>query len=274
MPLALRQRGDDDADAAQRIDRDRGRRLGAVLRTCDTPLAGGQHRADVTHVGDRRLYHRGIADAVETAFGPRPFAPAPQLVEPALLDRDVEGALIIAGIQSGTGSAAIGEGVGRHQVAADDLQRIKPELDGHFAHQSFEREIDLWAAEAAIEAGRRLVGQHHPIADREVPDGIGSGHVAVHTIERRRLGRPQIGAAILELIPAQCGDGAVSADRRLDRRYAIGRGIRRHQMFEAILDPFDRSAGDARRYCHQDDVGKDRLLDPETAAAVGRRAQT
>src|SRR5580693_4696937 len=157
MPLALRQRGDDDADATQRIDRNRGRRLGAVLWTCGTPLVGGQHRADVTHVGDRRLYHRGIADAVETAFGSRPFAPASQLVEPALLDRDVQGALIVAGIESGTGGTAIGKGVGRHQVAADDLERIKPEFDGHFAHQSFEREIDLWAAEAAIEAGWRLV---------------------------------------------------------------------------------------------------------------------
>ena len=44
-------------------------------------------------------------------------------------------------------------------------------------------------------------------------------------------------------------------------------------MFKPILDPFHRPACDARRDCHQHDVGKDRLLDAEAAAGIRRRAQ-
>ncbi len=44
-------------------------------------------------------------------------------------------------------------------------------------------------------------------------------------------------------------------------------------MLEPVLDPFDRAPGDTRSRAHQHDVGKDRELRAEAAAAVGRRPQ-
>ena len=44
-------------------------------------------------------------------------------------------------------------------------------------------------------------------------------------------------------------------------------------MFEAVLDPFHRTAGRPRRHCHQHDIGEHALLDAEAAAGIGRRAQ-
>ena len=69
--------------------------------------------------------------------------------------------------------------------------------------------IDLRAAEAAIEPGRRLVGENDAVAHRDVPDVVGAGQVAVHAIERRRLRRTQMRTAILDLVPGQRGDAAV-----------------------------------------------------------------
>ena len=65
------------------------------------------------------------------------------------------------------------------------------------------------AAEAAIESGRRFVGQHDAVADLDVADVVGAGQIAVHAIERGRLRRAQMRAAILELIEVERSDAAV-----------------------------------------------------------------
>ena len=44
-------------------------------------------------------------------------------------------------------------------------------------------------------------------------------------------------------------------------------------MLDAVLDPFDRAAGDARGERHENDIGKHRKLYAETAAGIRRNAQ-
>ena len=46
-----------------------------------------------------------------------------------------------------------------------------------------------------------------------MPDVVGAGQIAVHAIERGRLRRAQMRAAILDLIPVERRDAAVGRDR-------------------------------------------------------------
>jgi CO/xanthine dehydrogenase Mo-binding subunit len=55
---------------------------------------------------------------------------------------------------------------------------------------------------ALDEAGRRLVGDHHPVADAHVPDRVGAGHVAVHPVLAATLGLDPLDVIRRNLIPA------------------------------------------------------------------------
>src|SRR6266513_2965484 len=70
-------------------------------------------------------------------------------------------------------------------------------------------EINLRPAKPPHEPARRLVCRDNAVADCEVRYPIGTRHIAVHAVERRRLGGAQIGAAIFELVPIERRDDAV-----------------------------------------------------------------
>ena len=95
----------------------------------------------------------------------------------------------------------------------------------------------------------------------------------MHAVERAGHRRAQESAVVLELIEPQREDAALLADGGFDLGDAVGTGAGGEEMLEPVLDPFDRPAGDARGQRGQHDVGKDRELDAEAAAAVGRDAQ-
>ena len=193
--------------------------------------------------------------------------------EPAVGERGLQGLVVVAGIQQAAGRRAIGKRIRRHEVAPDDLDRIDLQFDGDALHQPFQRVIDLRTAEAAIEPGRRLVGQDDAVAYQDVTDGVGAGQVAVHAVKRGRLRRPDMGADIFELVPGERRDAAVGRDRRLQRHDAVGRRDRRGEMLEPILDPFDRPSAHPRGDRDQHDIGEHALFDAEAAAGIGRRAQ-
>ena len=140
-------------------------------------------------------------------------------------------------------------------------------------HQPFKRIIGLRPAEAAVEPGRRFVGQDNAVANFDVADVVGAGQIAMHAVERGRLRRAQMRAAILKLVEGERGDAAVGIDGGLERRHAIGGRHRGAQMLQPILDPFHRPVGDTRGDRDQDDVRKDRLLDAKAAAGIRRRPQ-
>src|SRR5271163_4984899 len=102
---------------------------------------------------------------------------------------------------------------------------------------------------------------------------VGAGQVAMHSVERRRFGRAQMGAAILYLVPLERENPAVSRNRGRERRRAIGRGNRGCQMLQTILDPLYWTPDYARRGANEDDIGEDALFDAEAAARVGWRSQ-
>ena len=91
MPLALRHRGDVRRDRSDRINGDRRACRRAVLRSDPRPLPGGERHGDVAHVGDARLDDGRESDAVAASRG------------------------------------AIRERLPRHQVPADDVERVEPE---------------------------------------------------------------------------------------------------------------------------------------------------
>ncbi len=196
-----------------------------------------------------------------------------QVVEPAVADRGRDGARVIAGVIETAGRGGIGEFLRRHQVAPDHVEMFEPELDRDALHQPLQRQIKLRPAEAADQARRHLVGQHHAVDDIEVGDVVAAGQRAVHAVERPGHRRAQKRAVVLELIHLQPEDFAVLGHRGFDLGDAVRPGARGEQMLGAVLDPFHRAAGDLRRQRGQHHIRKHRKLDAEAAAAVGRNAQ-
>ena len=239
---------------------------GAVLGPGLTPLCGTEHGGDVAHVGDAGLHRRGEADAVEPALHPRRLAFRAKRTERPFRCPVIRGGGEVAGIEHGAGGGAVGHGVRRHQVAPDHRQRVEVEGRGNALHQALQRVVELRPAEAAIEPGGRLVRDDHAVRHRKMGDVIRPGEIAVVAIERRGLGRLQIGAAILQLVEAERRDPAVGLYRCLDPGHPVGRGVCRQQMLQPVLDPLDRARGLPRRERHRDDEREDRLLDAEAAA--------
>src|SRR5262249_26542288 len=193
--------------------------------------------------------------------------------EVALCERDFYRLGVVAGIECGTGGCTIGKRAGRHEIFADHVDRIELELDRDALHQSLQRVIHLWPAEAAVEPSRSLVSEHHTVAYRNVTDVVRAGEVAVHAIKRRRFGRADMRANVFDLVPRQRVHAAVGVHRSPERGNAVGGRYRRCEVLETILDPFYRAAGNARGDAHQHDVREKTLLDAEAAPGVGRRAQ-
>ena len=150
---------------------------------------------------------------------------------------------------------------------------IEPELDRDALHQPLQRQIKLRPAEAANEARRHLVGQHHAVDHVDVGDVVAAGHRAVHAVERPGHRRAQERAVVLELIHLQPEDFAVLGHRGFDLGDAVRPGAGGEQMLGAVLDPFHRAAGDLRGERGQHHIGKHRELDAEAAAGVRRNAQ-
>ena len=273
VALALGQRVGHHRDGAERVDRDRGVADGAVLGPRLAPFLGRQHRGDVTHVGDAGLHRGGEADAVEPALRPCRIAFGAQGIERSLRRAVIERGGEVAGIEQGAGGGAVRHGVGRHQIAPDDVKRVEAEHFGHALHQALQRIVELRPAEAPVEPRRRLVGDDDAVRHREMGDAVGAGEVAVAAVERRGLRCLQVGAAVLQLIEAERRDAAVGLHRRLDLRHPVGRGVGRQQVLQPVLDPLDRARGLPRRERHGDDEREDRLLDPEAAARIRHGAQ-
>ena len=273
VTLALGRGGDVRGDAAEGIDAEGGGAHRAVLRARLGALFRGQGGGDVAHIGNRRLHHRAQAHAVQFALGPGLVTASDQLIVAAVAQGQVHGAGVVAGIQQGAGGGAVGEGVRRQQIAAHHFQRVQVQLAGHLVHQTLQGEVHLAATKTPVQAAGQFVGEHHPVAHRQIADAVGAGQVAVHAIEGGRLRRAQIAAAVVDLVVAQGGDAAVRVHRRLHVRHPVGGAGRGLQMLQPVLHPFHRGAGLARRQAHQHHIAEHALLDAEAAAGVRRRAQ-
>ncbi|HZT51953.1 MAG TPA: hypothetical protein VFA22_08470, partial [Stellaceae bacterium] len=179
----------------------------------------------------------------------------------------------IAAVKHQAARAFVGEFACGDKILPADLGRVEAQLGRRAIHQPLERKHRLRSAVAAVQSGGQLVREDHGVRHCDVADAIGPVQVAVHAIECRRLGRPQIGADVIELVEAQAEQRAVRREGAFDLGDAFRRGRGRRQVFESILDPLHRHAGLAARERHQNDIRINSLLDAEAAAAERRRDQ-
>ena len=273
VALALGRRGGGHRHRAARVEAHRRGRHRAVLGAGPGPRLGREQGGDVAHVGDARLHDRGVPDAVETPLAPRRTPAGEEFVEPALGDRPIDEGREVARVVPGAGRRPVGNGGGRNEVPADDVEGIEAEPLGDPPHERLEGEEHLRPAEPPIEAGRGLVGERDPVADREVLDVVRAGHEAVHPVEGGGLGGPEVGAAVLDLVVAQRPHPPVVLDRRLETHHAVGGRGGGGEVLHPVLRPAHRPAGRARREGKRHDVDEGGLLEPEASARVPRGAQ-
>ena len=251
VTLALRHRIGLHGNRSDWIDGDGGACRRSVLRTGSCPLLGGQRHGDVAHVGDARLDDGREPDAVAASLGAGGVAARAEPVEASVAGGDVKGGGVVARVEQRACRGPVRERILRDEVPADDVERVELEGLGDSVHEAFEREVHLRPAESPVESGRGLVGKDDAVADFQVRDSVRAGHVAVGTVEGRGFGGAQVCAAVVDLVPAQAGDGAVRGDRCFEGCDPVrGRG-RGEEVFKTILHPLDRASRFARGEAHQ-----------------------
>jgi len=143
MALALRHGGDMHRDASDRIDRNRRRGLGSVLGPSFAALGRRKHRRDVAHIGHTGLDHSGIADAVETALGPRRITARFEFRESAIGGTTSDRLLKISGIEQRAARGAVWKGIGGNEIARDDVEWIESEFDRDALNKPLKRRSRL-----------------------------------------------------------------------------------------------------------------------------------
>ncbi len=273
MTLALRRGGDPHRNPAKRIHHHRRALRVPGLRERLRAFGRSLRERDVAHVRDRRLDDAGDPDPEQ----PSRVARRRLLCAPLRVTRDLECALkaggVVAGVVEPPGGGPVRERVAPDQVAARELGRIEPEPLRGDRHRPLEREIDLRAAEAAVEPGRAAIGQHDAIPRGHVRHVVCPGERAVHAVERCRLRCAHVSAHVFDRVVAEREQLALRVEARLELRDARRGRRARGQVLEPVLCPAHRHAETPRSEPDQDDVGVHRRLDPERAARVARRDQ-
>ena len=168
---------------------------------------------------------------------------------------------------------AIRERVAADQVPAAQLGRIEAEPLRGDVHRPLEREVELRAAEAAVEPGGAAVRERDAVPGADVPDAVRAGERPVHAVQRRRLGRAEVRADVLDHVVGEREQLPGRREAGADGRRARGRRRAGREVLGPVLDPPDGDAEVLRGEPHEDDVDVDGRLDPEAAARVGRRDQ-
>ena len=236
-------------------------------------VLGRLGQRDVAHVRDRRLHDASDPDADEAVVRARSLSLSAALVVARERERVVEAALVIAGVVERARRRPVRELLASDEIAPPKLGRVDPEPVRRDRHRPLECEIELRAAEASVEAARHGVREDDAIPCRDVPHAVRTRERAVHSVERRRLGRAHVRADVLDRVVPERDELAVGGEARLDMRDASARGRARGEVLEAVFDPANGNAELARREAHQHDVGEDGRLDPERAARVRWRDQ-
>ena len=159
MALAFDRHVGADRDRAQRIDRDGRERHGAVFGAGVFARLGREQGRKIAHVGHAGLDHRGKADAVAPPGRARLVAPCAS-VRRAAHRRSRSRSRARNRRNHRAPPPRRDRERTRHQIAADDVERIESQFYGNALHQPFQRQIKLRSAEAADQPRRHLVGQH------------------------------------------------------------------------------------------------------------------
>ena len=181
--------------------------------------------------------------------------------------------VIVARIVFPAERGLIGELLALDEVLHAEVDRVHAELLRHDVHRALDRIGDLGHAERAAigDAARRLVGVD--AVDREMRDGkiVGAGDdVGEAGRPFRGVGAGVEGAVVGEDVNAQRRHPAVARRRDFGRHVIVAGERGRRQILDAVLDPFDRQAGDDRGDGRADIAGIGADLVAEAAADVGR----
>ena len=213
----------------------------------------------------------GDADAERLpAFGPTPRLFGAERRVAARIEREVERPFIVAAVVGESGRGAVGEPVGRDEVAAADFRRVEPEPAGEHIQRPLDQVGRLRAArppiglvgrgvrERAVGAGagrRDVVG-----ADDHGPGERGSGG----------SGPAEIGPAVVEDFQIALPDAAVFVRRQREVREQVppvGGGL---EVLGPGRGPAHRAAEMEREPRDEDFFGVEVRLGAEAAADLGR----
>ncbi len=121
------------------------------------------------HAGRPVDEHRDAdAEGHAVAAGPAVGLLPAEVVVPDGVEREIEGAAVVAAVVGEAGRARPGELVGPEEVRAPDGHRVEAELLGEEVDGPIDEGAGLRSAGAAVGRGRRGVGQHGLVRPRDV----------------------------------------------------------------------------------------------------------
>ena len=176
-------------------------------------LVGGQGERDVAHVRDRRLHDARDPDADRARL--LPARPGARRSARARARRRGRPRSHPSRRRRRSASCAGTRGRG---CAARSSAGSTPSCLAAPVHRPLEREVQLRAAEAAVEPARAPVREEDAVVRRDVADAVRAGERAVHPVQRRRLGRTHVRTDVLVDRVAQAEQLAVGCERGLEIR--------------------------------------------------------
>ncbi len=156
----------------------------------------------------------------------------------------------------------------RDQVAAAEFDGVDAEVVRRHVEQPLAKEVRFEPARPAIGADRGLVGdeERHPHVD--VGNAIRSRQDLRRVACAGRAIGADIGADIGLGMAAQREDGAVGVAGDLQLAGDVAGMVGGDEMLPAVLDPFHRTAGQARGERNEEILGVEFAADAEAAADV------
>ena len=248
VTLSVRMRAGDDRDHAARIEA----QLHALV----------EHAAELDIGRDRA--------SAQLAVPPARGAPGLELRPLGNVEALVHHSLEFAAVVIVMGRRVIGQRRRRDEIAAADLDPVDP---GHLrgaVDQALDQVDRLGPPGAAIDRGRRGVGEDRLRAELDRLHVVDARNEHEREEQRRRDGGPPIGAERLVGLGAQPKELAVAVERELAVHDLIARLGIEQQPLAARRRPFHRPAQPARCPQHQHIVGIDVGLHAEAAADVWR----
>src|SRR5258708_12724539 len=131
----------------------------------------------------------------------------------------------------------IGKRRGGNEIAPPQFGDIDTEPARRDLHDALKREIELRPAVTTVEPDRRAIGDDDLVVDRNVLHVITAVRGGVHTVQRRRLRRADIGALVGDVLEAQADELTVISECRGNFAQAVARRGSRRETLAPLLDP-------------------------------------
>src|SRR5262249_39647119 len=227
-------------------------------RDLDYPAGQHLHLRPFARIAHRQLDVVREPYATQLAVPPRFRAALAETMPVGERDTAVHRLFVIAVVIGHAERRAIGQLVGRDQVAPPDLDPVDAGFDRREVAQALHDEHRLGPAGAAIRGGR------HGVA----VDLVGAREYA-HALAQRD-DRGGVGADIAQMRAAHRQEAALLVERQLDLGGEVAALIVAEERFAALAYPLHRPADPLRRPQNQREFWKDRILGSEVSSDLIR----